>query len=103
MTKKRRGFTLIETVTTLFIVSLLAMLIMPNIANVQQTANKRQAEAMVHMIQGQVALYQEEKHEKLVSYNELISAGYLTDAQVQAAEAAKIRLQNGQVVQSTTK
>lgn len=103
MTKKRRGFTLIETVTTLFIVSLLAMLIMPNIANVQQTANKRQGEAMVHMIQGQVALYQEEKHEKLVSYNELISAGYLTDAQVQAAEAAKIRLQNGQVVQSTTK
>lgn len=103
MTKKRRGFTLIETVTTLFIVSLLAMLIIPNIANVRQTANKRQSEAMVQMIQGQVALYQEEKHEKAVTYNELITAGYLTEAQVQSAEAAKIHLQNGHAIQSTPK
>lgn len=103
MKYKRRGFTLIETVTTLFIVSLLAMLIIPNVANVRQVANKRQAEAMVQMIQGQIAMYYEGKHKATVNYKELIDGGYLSEAQVKSAEAADIYIKNGQAIKGDLK
>lgn len=103
MKMKRRGFTLIETVTTLFIVSLLAMLIIPNVASIREMANKRQADAMIHMIQGQIALYYEGTRKNTVSYNELIEAGYLSEAQVQSAEAKDIYLKGGRAIQGNLK
>jgi competence protein ComGC len=103
MKKKRRGFTLIETVTTLFIVSLLATLIIPNVANVRQAANKRQSDAMVHMIQGQIAMYYEGSNKANVNYKELIDGGYLSEAQVKSAEEADIYIKNGQAIKGDLK
>lgn len=97
MKTKRRGFTLIETITTLFIVSLLAMLVIPNVAHIREMASKRQTDAMMNMIQGQISLYFEGTHTDHVNYSELIKTGYLTEAQVDSAEKKKIIIANGQV------
>lgn len=95
MKTKRRGFTLIETVTTLFIVSLLAMLVIPNVAQIRELANQRQADAMVNMIQGQVALYVEGTRSSDANYKDMVKTGYLTEAQVLSAEKKHIIISNG--------
>lgn len=95
MIKKRRGFTLIETVTTLFIVSLLAMLIIPNVGNIRDMANRRQTEAFAHMIEGQMALYSEATGKKKMFYEDLVAGGYLTKEQVDTAMKKKLFMLEG--------
>lgn len=53
---KRRGFTLIEVVTTIFIIGLLILLVLPNVNNVRKFAEQKQQTALVQTIQTQVDL-----------------------------------------------
>jgi len=97
LNRKRKGFTLIETVTTLFIISLLAMLIIPNVENVRQSAQRRQSDALVKLISGQVALYFEDGKRNTVSIKELVASGYLTQEQANTANNAHIVIKDNQV------
>ncbi|WP_180367661.1 prepilin-type N-terminal cleavage/methylation domain-containing protein, partial [Oenococcus oeni] len=48
---KKQSFTLIEMAIVLFIISLLMLLILPNLNNQRKKAENTQAEAMVSVIQ----------------------------------------------------
>ncbi|SUP61187.1 Competence protein ComGC [Weissella viridescens] len=47
--KKRTGFTLIEVITTIFIMSLLMMLVLPNVNRIRQFAEKSRVKHFVTM------------------------------------------------------
>ncbi|OIK62191.1 competence protein ComGC, partial [Oenococcus oeni] len=66
---KKQSFTLIEIAIVLFIISLLMLLILPNLNNQRKKAENTQAEAMVSVIQTQVDLYENDNDDKNVTYS----------------------------------
>ncbi|MBM7617775.1 competence protein ComGC [Weissella uvarum] len=91
--KKRAGFTLIEIITTLFIMSLLMLLVLPNINHLRQFAQEKQKTAFRQTIRHQVALYKEHyPDEPALTTTNMQAKGYLTAEQVRQIERDKIVL-----------
>ncbi|XIF20384.1 MAG: prepilin-type N-terminal cleavage/methylation domain-containing protein [Acetilactobacillus jinshanensis] len=55
--KKRKGFTLIEMTIVLFIISLLILIIIPNISKSREHAQDVHSNAMVSVVQSQIDAY----------------------------------------------
>ena len=98
--RKHPGFTLIETAIVLFIISLLMLLILPNLNTQRKKAVATHATAMVSTVQSQIDLYiNEHLDDKIVTYSHLVAAGYLSPKQVQKAKELHISLDNNEAHQ----
>ncbi|MCT0151186.1 competence type IV pilus major pilin ComGC [Fructilactobacillus fructivorans] len=86
----RKGFTLIEMTIVLFIISLLVLIIIPNLSNQKDHAKKIHGSAMVSVIQTQIDAYQDENHDGDVTINKLVRSHYLTGKQANQAHAERI-------------
>ena len=60
--KKKKAFTLIELLICLFIIGLMMLLIIPNIAKQREEAQKKSDAAIVKVIKNQQELYQLDKN-----------------------------------------
>ena len=83
MKKKQKyaGFTLLEMLIVLLIISVLILLFVPNLAKHKETVDKKGNEAIVKIVESQIELYTLEKN-KTPSLNELVNEGYITKEQV---------------------
>ncbi|WP_257009821.1 competence type IV pilus major pilin ComGC [Evansella halocellulosilytica] len=63
----QRGFTLIEMIIVLLIISILLLIIVPNMTRNQSVANDMGCEATIELLQTQVAVYQLEHQHQLPS------------------------------------
>ncbi|GAB5055055.1 MULTISPECIES: competence type IV pilus major pilin ComGC [Pediococcus] len=96
--KNKSGFTLIEMTVVLFIISLLILIVLPNIAQQRSNAKTIHGNAMVEVVQTQIDLYENE-HQKLpTSLDELEEGGYLTEKQVSQAEENHISIKDNKAV-----
>ena len=93
--KKQSGFTLLEMSIVLFIISLLVLIMLPNLSQQRKHANSIHGKAMTSVIQTQIDAYENDN----VSLEELNKANYLTDAQVQQAHHEKIVIVDGKAIQ----
>ena len=83
--KKKKGFTLIELLICLFIIGLMMLLIIPNIANQRKEAQKKSDAAIVKVIENQQELYQLDKNVKdKPDVSTLKNDGYITQEQADA-------------------
>ena len=83
--KKKKGFTLIELLICLFIIGLMMLLIIPNIANQRKEAQKKSDAAIVKVIENQQELYQLDKNVKdKPDVSTLKKDGYITQEQAEA-------------------
>lgn len=98
----QKGFTLIEMVMVLFIISVLMLLIVPNIVKQKDSIDVQGTEALVTVIQTQVELYELDGQQEAVSLDSLQQQGYLSAKQVKQATAKSITITNG-VVSSSKK
>ena len=57
MKTKKKGFTLIELLVCLFIIGLMMLLIIPNIAQQRKTAQDKSDEAIVRVVKAQQQAY----------------------------------------------
>lgn len=98
--KKRvaKGFTLVEMTIVLFIISLLILIIVPNLGTQRKHATSVNQEALVNMIQNQVELYHDDTGDVPTDLSQLEKGNYLTAKQVRQASRENITLQNGQAV-----
>lgn len=98
--KKRvaKGFTLVEMTIVLFIISLLILIIVPNLGAQRKHATSVNQEALVNMIQNQVELYHDDTGDVPTDLSQLEKVDYLTAKQVRQASRENITLQNGQAV-----
>lgn len=71
-----RGFTLVEMLIVLLVVSVLLLLTIPNIVSQSKSINNKGCEAFISMVQGQVQSYQLDKN-SIPSVSELVTGGYL--------------------------
>lgn len=97
MKKKRNGFTLLEMSIVLFIISLLVLIIIPNLAKQRQNATRVHQRAMVNVIQTQADLYENETGKAASSIQQLYQGHYLTISQLKAATKNHIVINQGQV------
>jgi len=93
MKKIRKGFTLIEMVIVLFIISLLLLIMIPNLVQQKDHADKQSAEAFKTTLVTQAGLYLEnnpDKTEGKVTIGDLIAGKYITVSQAKKAEKLQI-------------
>lgn len=77
---RKKGFTLIEMVLVLFIISLLLLLIMPNMMKQKEAAEQKADAAIVKTVEGQLGLYEATEGKK-GSIQDLVQAEYITEDQ----------------------
>lgn len=93
----KNGFTLLEMSIVLVIVSLLVLIIVPNLAQQKKHANTVHTGAMVTVVQTQLESYLDVTDDRSTSFAELQRAGYLTEKQVKMAKREGIRIDGTQV------
>lgn len=84
---KYAGFTLLEMLIVLLIISVLILLFVPNLAKHKETVDKKGNEAIVKIVESQIELYTLEN--KTPSLNELVNEGYITKEQLDKYTAEK--------------
>jgi len=75
--KREAGFTLIEMMIVMLIISVLLIITIPNITQHNANINKKGCEAFVDMVQAQVQAFEMDKDHFPADINELIKEGYL--------------------------
>jgi len=75
--KNEKGFTLIEMMIVMLIISVLLIITIPNIAKHTANINNKGCEAFVKMVQAQVQSYEMENKKLPTSVQDLVDAGYL--------------------------
>lgn len=94
---KQHAFTLLEMSIVLFIISLLILIVLPNLTHQRQHAKRVHQDAMVTVIQTQVDEYANEHGTSRVSLTELKNTHYLTTAQFNKAKEQHLTIVNGKV------
>ncbi|MBC2150703.1 prepilin-type N-terminal cleavage/methylation domain-containing protein [Listeria innocua] len=89
--KDDRGFTLVEMLIVLLVVSVLLLLTIPNIVTQSKSINNKGCEAFISMVQGQVQSYQLDK-DSIPSVNDLVSGGYLKSTQKSCPNGKSIKI-----------
>ena len=75
--KSEKGFTLIEMMIVMLIISVLLIITIPNIAKHTTNINNKGCEAFVKMVQAEVQSYEMEKKKLPTSVQDLVDEGYL--------------------------
>ncbi len=77
MVNKQAGFTLIEMMIVLLVISVLLIITIPNVTKNNSTINNKGCEAFVRMVEGQVQAYRLDNEDKIPTLDELVAKGYL--------------------------
>ena len=103
--RKLPGFTLLEMVVVIFIISSLILLILPNLTQQKHTAEAKTDAALASTIQTQIELYEDEagNHaaDKFNSFSDLEKAKIITSRQCVQAQRRGLTIKAGEV--SSTK
>lgn len=71
MLKKQDGFTLVEMLIVMLVVSILLIITIPNVAKTNEKIQNKGCEAYIQMVQSQVQLYELETGKKVENFQNL--------------------------------
>jgi comG operon protein 3 len=95
MKTKKKGFTLIELLVCLFIIGLMMLLIIPNIAKQRESAQEKSNAAIVRVVKAQQQAYMIDlKTNDIPTLEQLKEKGYINDSQVDAYNKAPQNLKD---------
>lgn len=102
MKKIRKGFTLIEMVIVLFIISLLLLIMIPNLAAQKNHATTRSNEAFVTTLKTQAQMYSDNNEsidkDKGITLEALEKNDYISSAQHKRAKNISVKDNTGKVI-----
>lgn len=96
MFKNEKGFTLIEMLIVMMIISVLIILIVPNLSGRSKDVNEKGCEALVSVVQAQVEAYQLEKGKRPASLDDLVPE-FITNDQKSCKSGGALVLKDGVV------
>lgn len=99
MFKNNRGFTLIEMLIVLLIISVLIILIIPNLAGKSKNVHDKGCEALVSIVQTQVEAYHLEEGDNPQNLDQLVAKKYITKEQKTCPNKKPIHY-DGQIVKA---
>lgn len=94
--KNKEAFTLMEMVLVLFIISVLMLMIIPNVAKTKTSVETKGTYALAVVVQTQADMYELDTGTEAASFTVLGDGGYLNDNQVTQA-TAKLTIAGGNV------
>lgn len=97
MFKKEAGFTLIEMLIVLMVISVLMILIIPNIGKKSEDVHSKGCEALVSVVQAQVDAYLLETGQHPNSLDDLVENDYITGDQLICPNNNSLTYSNGKV------
>ncbi|MFA1821549.1 competence type IV pilus major pilin ComGC [Virgibacillus oceani] len=86
MLKNNKGFTLIEMLVVLMVISVLIILIVPNLNSNSENINEKGCDALTAVVQAQVDAYYIDTGRYPGTLGELVEAGYINDEQRQCPD-----------------
>ncbi|EKW99122.1 prepilin-type N-terminal cleavage/methylation domain-containing protein [Ligilactobacillus saerimneri] len=92
LAKKVPAFTLLEMAVVLFIISLLVLIILPNVATQRKNASKINRNALQTELNTQAQLYMNDHNVNSVTVADLEQAKYLTASQVEAIKREHLEI-----------
>jgi len=96
MLNNNRGFTLIEMLIVLMIITVLIILIVPNLGGKSESVNNTGCEALTALVQGQADVYYLETHEKATNIGQL-EPDYITEDQKVCPNGTELSITDGKV------
>ncbi|WP_201713696.1 competence type IV pilus major pilin ComGC [Rossellomorea arthrocnemi] len=101
MINSEKGFTLIEMMIVLLVISVLLFITIPNVTNQSNSINSKGCEAFIHMVEGQVEAYKMDGNTEPVTIDALVTDGYLNDEYKACPDGSAIAIDTeGKVVVS---
>lgn len=97
MVKNQKGFTLVEMLIVLLIISVLIIITIPNVTKHFASIDEKGCDAFVNMVQGQVEAFKIEKHTYPTDVAELVSAEYLNGEETKCPNGQAIVIEGGKV------
>lgn len=88
--KNEKGFTLIEMMIVLLVISVLLIITIPNITKHNANINTKGCQAFVKMVQAQVQAYQIDQKKYPATVQELVDEGYLKNGETACTDNTKI-------------
>ncbi|TMN20958.1 prepilin-type N-terminal cleavage/methylation domain-containing protein [Lentibacillus cibarius] len=86
MFTNQKAFTLIEMLIVLMIISVLVMLLIPNLGDKSKEVNRKGCDALVTVVQAQADAYYIETNNYPETIGELKKEGYITDDQTKCPD-----------------
>ncbi|WP_194287409.1 competence type IV pilus major pilin ComGC [Gracilibacillus oryzae] len=101
MLKKESGFTLIEMLIVLAVISLLLILFIPNLSEKNQSIQSKGCDALIALAENQLLAYQLEGNSTITSADDLKSAGYLKSTECANGTMQLVYTPDGEALFST--
>lgn len=95
--KNQKGFTLIEMMIVLLVISVLLIITIPNITKNNSSINHKGCQAFVKMVQGQVQAYEMDTGKLPTDVAELETGGYLKKGETSCPNGDTITINAGEV------
>src|SRR5699024_12251352 len=100
MLKKQEGFTLIEMLIVLMIITVLIILIVPSLANRTKEVYAKGCDALQKSVQAQVNVYQLEENKLPDPLKDLVDKKYITSEQKKCKDGNKLTINQGTIDKS---
>ena len=94
--KHKQGFTVLEMMIVLSIISLVFLITLPNIQQKEKIIRKKGCEALVEVVNSQIILYEIDNGVTPTSIDQLIVKGYLKKSQKKCPNGKTIYISGGQ-------
>ncbi|MEZ7170951.1 competence type IV pilus major pilin ComGC [Sporosarcina sp. OR05] len=94
--KSQKGFTLIEMMIVLLIISVLVLIAIPNVTKHSSTIDQKGCEAFIKMAQGQLQAYLLDHKDPINDISVLVTNGYLPDNK--CPDGTSVAIEDGKVV-----
>ncbi len=97
--KNESGFTLVEMLIVMLVISILLFITIPNVTHQSSSINKKGCSAFIHMVEGQVQSYEIDNKSTPLSMEDLVTGGYLRENETSCPNGTQVSLStNGEVV-----
>ncbi|WP_040985296.1 competence type IV pilus major pilin ComGC [Oceanobacillus jeddahense] len=97
MLKNEKAFTLIEMLIVLMVISVIMILIIPNLGKKTGDVHSKGCDALISVVQAQADAYHIDTGNLPSSLNQLVSADYITDDQTTCSNGNALSISNGVV------
>ena len=94
-----KGFTLLEMITVVIIVSVLFLLTVPNVSKVINSVDNRACSAMTKVVDSAIAQFKLDYGSMPNSMNDLVNGGYLNSNQITCSNGKGLSIQDGHCVE----
>lgn len=98
--KKNDGFTLLEMIVVVLIISALFLLTIPNISRVINSVDSRACNALTKVVDSAIVQFKLDYGEYPRSLSDLYVAGYIDESQTKCSNGTSLTIEDGHCVEN---